>query len=347
MIPRPGQDLSTLNTLHLPARAELFAAPATDAALQALLVNRRYQGLPRTVLGEGSNVVLADDIPGLVIHPALRGLRCLADEGDTVIIEVGAGENWDAVVERTLAHGWYGLENLSLIPGSAGAAPYQNIGAYGVELEQFLVSLDAVHLASGRRRRFTHGDCRFAYRDSFFRSAEPGEWVVLRLRLRLFLRPRFELSHQELREQFLALPERERTAQSLRALVCGIRRSKLPHPDELANAGSFFKNPVISAVRHEQLRRQWPDLVSFPLSDGRYKVAAGWLLEQAGWKGFREGALGMHQRQALVLVHYGGASGREVLGLARRLRASVRQRFGIELEQEPVILPPEVRDEIT
>ncbi len=339
MNPQPYRDLSGLNTLRLPGRAEWFAAPRTDAALQALLGERRWKGLPRTAIGEGSNVLLLGDIPGLVIHPRLRGIRFLGQDGDHVVVEVAAGENWDRVVQHTLEQGWYGLENLSLIPGSAGAAPYQNIGAYGVELEDFLLSLDAVHLATGVRRRFTRRDCRFGYRDSFFRSVEPGQWVILRLRLRLRCKPLLELSYGELAQRFRELPVSQQTPAGLRALVCSLRRSKLPDPEQLPNAGSFFKNPIVSPSEHTRLRDRFPELVSFPLADGRFKLAAGWLLEQAGWKGYREGSLAMHDRQALVLVHHGGATCADVLEFVQRIRRSIRQRFGVWLEQEPVTLP--------
>lgn len=341
MNPEPELDLSGLNTLRLPGRAEWFAAPRTDAALQALLAERRWKGLARTAIGEGSNVLVAGDIPGLVIHPRLAGIRLLGQDSEHVVVEVAAGENWDTVVRHTLEQGWYGLENLSLIPGSAGAAPYQNIGAYGVELDHFLVSLDAVHLATGVRRRFSRRDCRFDYRDSFFRSVEPGQWIILRLRLRLRRAPRPVLSYGDLETRFRELPGSQQTPIGLRRLVCSLRRSKLPDPHELPNAGSFFKNPIVGPAQHERLRAAFPGLVSFPLPDGRFKLAAGWLLERAGWKGHREGPLGMHSRQALVLVHYGGATSADVLEFVRRIRLSIQEHFDVWLEQEPVIMPPD------
>ncbi|MCH8542768.1 MAG: UDP-N-acetylmuramate dehydrogenase [Alcanivorax sp.] len=335
--------LAQMNTLALPARAELLAQPDTETALQALLRDPAYAGLPRTVIGEGSNLVLAGDIPGLVIRPALRGTALLSEEPDQVLVEVGAGENWDSLVAWTLAQSWQGLENLSLIPGACGAAPFQNIGAYGVELADVLEAVDAVALHDGTARTFTRHECHFAYRDSRFKSAERGQWLITRLRLRLNRTPRLQLAYADLAARFADLPEAQQTPGGLRDLVCAIRRAKLPDPATLPNAGSFFKNPVVSADEYAALRQRFPDLVAFTQPDGRAKLAAGWLIEQAGWKGRRVGDLGMHAEQALVLVNHGAASGRvtgaDVLAFAAQVRESVRARFGVILEQEPVILP--------
>lgn len=332
---RAGCALDSFNTLRLPARAEWLAEPDSEQALVALLRDSRWAGMPRTVIGGGSNLVLQGDIDGLVIRPCLRGLTTLSDEG---LVEVCAGEEWDSVVARTVSAGWQGLENLSLIPGSCGAAPVQNIGAYGVELGDLLVSLDAVSLHDGEARRFSAQECGFAYRDSRFKSVEAGRWLITRLRLQLRRQPKLTLDYADLAERVAALPEAERNAQGLRDIVCALRRSKLPDPAELPNAGSFFKNPVVDAATLSRLRIAHPDIVAYPQPDGGAKLAAGWLIEKAGWKGRREGSLGMHARQALVLVNYGTATGADVLAFAQRVRDSVALRFGVMLEQEPVIL---------
>lgn len=332
-------DLRMFNTLRLPARAELLAQPDNDAALLALLQDSAYRSLARRVIGEGSNLVLRGDLPGLVIRPRLAGVELLSQDDSQVVIQVGAGENWDALVAWTLRQGWQGLENLSLIPGSVGAAPYQNIGAYGVELADTLDSLSAVHLQTGGIREFSAVECRFGYRDSLFKSSEPGQWLVTRVRLRLRKRGALSLGYADLQNRFEELPVAEQNAGGVRKLVCQLRRSKLPDPQELANAGSFFKNPVVSEARHRLLKQQYPRLVSYPLADGNFKLAAGWLIEAAGWKGRREDALGMHAEQALVLVNYGGASGEQVLAFAARVAAAVHDRFGVQLEREPVCLP--------
>ncbi|MCK0536480.1 UDP-N-acetylmuramate dehydrogenase [Alcanivorax quisquiliarum] len=331
---RADYPLDNLNTLRLPARAQWYAEPASTEALVALLREPRWRGVPRTVLGGGSNLVLAGDISGLVIRPMMRGLRELPGG----LLEVQAGEEWDSVVARSIEAGWQGLENLSLIPGSAGAAPVQNIGAYGVELCHHLAGLEAVSLQNGQIHHFTAEQCDFGYRESRFKSAEPGQWLITRLQLRLNRAPVLQLGYADLSERFAALPESGRNAAGLRQVICQLRREKLPDPAALPNAGSFFKNPVVEAAHWAALRERFPAIVGYPQADGRVKLAAGWLIEQAGWKGRRHGPLGMHERQALVLVNHGGASGATVLAFAEAVRESVQTMFQVQLEQEPVTL---------
>ena len=338
MLTRDG-DLQARNTLRLPARAEWLAQPASQDAVIALLSEPAWRGLQRTVIGEGSNLVLTGNVPGLVISPAIMGRSLVAEDGEQVLVDVGAGEHWDDVVAWTLAQGWQGLENLSLIPGACGAAPFQNIGAYGVELADVLECVQAVSLVDATPRCFSKEECRFGYRDSRFKSAERGEWLITGLQLRLNRVPRLQLGYADLAARFAALPTAAQTPTALRQLVCDIRRAKLPDPAELPNAGSFFKNPVVTAQDYRALQTRFPGIVGFPQPDGQFKLAAGWLIEQAGWKGQRDGDLGMHARQALVLVNYGQADGKQVLAFAARVRESVKDRFGVTLEQEPVVLP--------
>ncbi len=337
MKPVPDAPLDAMNTLRLPARAEWLVQADTEPELAQLLAEPRFRDEPRTVLGEGSNLVLADDLPGLVIRPRLRGIRVLDDDEHQVRVEIAAGEPWDAVVQHTLDQGWQGLENLSLIPGWTGAAPYQNIGAYGVELADRLESVRVLRLADGAALELSRAECRFGYRDSVFKSVCPGEYLITAVRVWLNKTPSLVLHYGPLRE-LGALPATLDSARRVRERVCAIRRERLPDPAELPNAGSFFKNPVVGAAEHERLKQDWPDLISFPV-DGGYKIAAGWLLETAGWKGQRWGELGMHEHQALVMVNYGRATGADVLALAERIRADIRARFGVELEREPVVLP--------
>lgn len=337
MKPLPDAPLDELNTLRLPARAQWLAEPDTEAELTALLADPRFDGQSRTVLGEGSNLVLADDLPGLVIRPRLRGIRVLDENADQVRVEIAAGEPWDTVVAHTLDQGWQGLENLSLIPGWTGAAPYQNIGAYGVELADRLESVRALRLADGSPVEFSRADCRFGYRDSVFKSVCPGEYVITAVRLWLNRTPSLVLHYGPLRD-LGELPPTLDSARRVRETVCAVRRERLPNPAELPNAGSFFKNPVVDAAEYARLKRDWPELVAYPVEEG-YKIAAGWLLETAGWKGQRFGELGMHEHQALVMVNYGRATGADVLAFAEHIRADIRARFGLELEQEPVVLP--------
>ncbi|MFN3712906.1 MAG: UDP-N-acetylmuramate dehydrogenase [Alcanivoracaceae bacterium] len=332
-------DVAVANTLRLPAVAAHYVLLQRLDDLADVLTQAQRHRWPLTVVGEGSNLVLRSNLPGLVIRPAMRGMQVVEQSGADTLIECQAGESWDTLVRWSLAQGLAGLENLSLIPGSVGAAPFQNIGAYGVELADLFDSLEACSLDTGERRRFSLQECCFGYRDSLFKTAEPGRWLIASLRLRLSRHRPLALGYADLQARFEALPREQHTASGLRELICALRRSKLPDPAELANAGSFFKNPVISASHRQRLLQQYPDMVSYLLPDGRFKLAAGWLIERAGWKGKRMGELGMHASQALVLANYGAASGEQVLAFADQVRRSVQHLFDVVLEQEPVILP--------
>jgi UDP-N-acetylmuramate dehydrogenase len=339
------QSLSAFNTLALDARAEWFAAPGTAEELISELVEARERKLRVMLLGEGSNVVLVDDIPGLVLQPAITGVEVLLDKPDSVLIAASAGEHFDNLVAWSLEQGYQGLENLSLIPGSVGAAPYQNIGAYGMELSDRLVWVEAIQISNGKVQRLLNAHCDFRYRDSLFKSRLPGAFAITRVCLRLNKQaaaPSLTLHYGDLRERFAALPQAEQNAFGLRELVCALRTSKLPDPAVLPNVGSFFKNPVVATAVAESLKQQHPDLPVYPQTGETCKLAAGWLIEQAGFKGKRVGAVGMHDRQALVLVNHGGATGQDVLAFAATVREAVARRFGVLLEQEPVCFPEKV-----
>lgn len=338
----PHHPLTDLNTLRLVAHAEFFCAPATLDELEAARAWAKQKRLPVTLLGEGSNVVLVDDVPGLVIKLQLKGTEVLLDKPDYVLLSVAAGEHFDDVIAWSLAQGYQGLENLSLIPGSAGAAPFQNIGAYGVELADRLVWVEAVQLTNGQVRRFSKDDCNFAYRDSIFKSRVPGAFAITRLCLRLKKQqnsPLLDLHYADVRMHFEALPPEQQQAAGVREIICAIRRAKLPDPDQLPNAGSFFKNPVVSRELAQQLEQRFGTLPAHPVGEDKAKLAAGWLIEKAGFKGVRQGPVSMHQHQALVLVNHGGATAREVQALAEQVRQTVHQQFGVLLEQEPQNLP--------
>lgn len=332
--------LQPYNTLRLRSEAQYFAAPGSTAELIALLERYANKG-PVTVLGGGSNVVLAEHVPGLVLHPLLLGKALLCEEEGHVLVQVAAGEEWDATVAWTLAQGWQGLENLSLIPGHCGAAPVQNIGAYGVELADVLHSVQAVHIKTQQQKEFSLAECQFAYRDSYFKSTAPGEWVITAIVLRLRAQGEaLALGYGDVAEAFARLPEEEQNAEGLRQVICHIRSSKLPDPAQLANAGSFFKNPVVSAEQYAALAAAHPNVVAFVMPNGTYKLAAGWLIEQAGWKGHQPEGIGMHSQQALVLVnHRADACAADVLAHAKAVKESVRRQFGVALEQEPLLIP--------
>ncbi len=330
----PNEDLSAFNTLGLPSRAEAlvrFIDPAQIDELSALA--QSYKNV--FVLGGGSNVVLGARVSGLVIKVETRGLQMVDDNADEIVVEVQAGENWHGFVSHCVGQAWHGIENLALIPGTVGAAPVQNIGAYGVELDQCFHSLVAWNFRTGRKVELGPGDCEFAYRDSLFKRSEPGSWLILALRLRLSRKWRPVLNYPALRQ---ALPDTgaKPSAQQVFDAVCAVRRSKLPDPEVLGNAGSFFKNPVVDAASYRRIADNEPDLVAYPQSDGTYKLAAGWLIDRAGWKGRRLGPAGVHDRQALVLVNHGGATADDIHRLAMAITTDVFEQFGVKLEQEPV-----------
>ncbi|MFC4160872.1 UDP-N-acetylmuramate dehydrogenase [Chitinimonas lacunae] len=326
-------DLSRANTLGLAARAGLLCVLHDPARLPELLAHPQLAGLPRRVLGGGSNLVMGRELPGVTIKLENRGRRLLDEQDDAVLLAVAGGENWHELVLWTLAQGWPGLENLALIPGSVGAAPIQNIGAYGLELKDRFHHLIARSLDDGSQRRFDLAQCRFGYRDSVFKHEEAGRWLIEEVVLQLPKRWQPKLDYGDLRAR---LGTAEPTAQAVAEAVMAVRRSKLPDPAVLGNAGSFFHNPVVSAEEHARLHVLFPDLIAYPLPDGRFKLAAGWLIERAGWKGRRLGPVGMYSEQALVLVNHGGADANDVARLAEAVTADVLARFGVRLTPEPV-----------
>tara|TARA_R110000751_G_scaffold67447_1_gene137710 strand:- start:5220 stop:6251 length:1032 start_codon:yes stop_codon:yes gene_type:complete len=330
-------DLRPYNTLAVSERAEYLLTVEDDRQLQAALLLADQHRWPVTLLGGGSNLVLAGPVSGLVLLMRSRGRRVLSRSASELIIEAAAGENWHDFVCWSLDLGLNGLENLSLIPGTVGAAPVQNIGAYGVEVKDVFHSLDALDRETGEVRCFSLTDCEFAYRDSHFKRA-PGRYVILRVRFRLSPRPHINVEYTPLAAAWRATGLDAPDARVVSELVCSIRRSKLPDPAALPNAGSFFKNPLVSQATAEALLQRFPDMPNFPQADGRRKLAAGWLIEQAGWKGFRRGDVGVHTAQALVLVNYGVARGADIMTLAADIAEDVQQRFGVRLEQEPPLL---------
>lgn len=329
--------LKAYNSFAVDVASGWFTEAHDDDQVREALIYAEQQQLPVLLLGGGSNMLFTADVEALVVRMASRGIRVLQDDGDRVLVEAEAGEPWHPFVQWTLQQGLVGLENLSLIPGTVGAAPMQNIGAYGVELKDQFAGLTALDRRSGELREFSLDDCAFAYRDSLFKR-EAGRWVILRVRFALRRTAALHLDYgplrQRLAEQGIALP----TAVDVSQAVCAIRSEKLPDPAVLGNAGSFFKNPLVSVELAQRLSAEHADLVAYPQADGRVKLAAGWLIERAGWKGFREGDAGVHRLQALVLVNYGQASGRQLLALAQRIQADIFQRFAIDLEIEPNVL---------
>lgn len=327
-------DLGGKNTLSLPCIARELVSVHSLESLQKACLEHDLNATEKLIMGGGSNLLLPPELNRVVLQYLGSSCRYTRASTDDILLEAEAGMMWDALVAESVSRGLYGIENLSLIPGTVGAAPVQNIGAYGVELSSLLEWVDAFNFETGAIERFDARQCQFGYRDSWFKQ-HPGKRLILKVCLRLSERKHFTLNYGELR-QF----ERDSTLtlKVLRARIISLRCKKLPDPAELANAGSFFKNPVISKQLAEQLKAEYASIVMYPLVNGQYKLAAGWLIDQVGWKGVRRGPVGVHERQALVLVNYGGASRASLLELAADIQSSILEKFGVVLEIEPVII---------
>ena len=339
--------LRPYNTFGLAVQARYFARFASVAALRELLALPEVQAGPLLILGGGSNLLLTQDFAGVVLKNELMGLEIIGEDADnhTALLRAGAGESWHGLVAYALDEALSGVENLSLIPGTVGAAPLQNIGAYGAELQDTFERLEALEISTGELRVFTKDDCGFGYRESVFKGVLKNQFVVTAVVLRLHRaaagRP-VNSSYGAIRETLAELGiEAEPTPRDVSEAVVHIRRSKLPDPAEIGNAGSFFKNPEVSQARFDDLKSRYPALPGYPVPGG-VKVPAGWLIEQAGFKGLRRGAgagtHGVHERQALVLVNHGGATGQELRALAEEIIRAVGTQFGIELHPEVNIL---------
>lgn len=330
--------LADLNTFGLPARAALFAAIQTPAQLATLIAWPEWRDWPRFVLGGGSNLILAGDFPGLMLQVRIAGRELVAEDAAAWRVRAGAGENWHDFVQWTLDRGWPGLENLALIPGTVGAAPVQNIGAYGLEVAERFAHLEAVDLATGEGVTFDRAACRFGYRDSVFKREAAGRYLITAVTFRLPKPWRPLTGYADVARELETRRIVHPTARDIANAVIAIRSRKLPDPAQMGNAGSFFKNPVVNAAVWTDLAARHSDLPHYPQPDGTVKLAAGGLIERCGWKGKSLGPVGVYERQALVLVNRGGARGADVLRLAQAIRASVRVEFGVELESEPVVV---------
>jgi UDP-N-acetylmuramate dehydrogenase len=321
--------LRTLNTFGLPATAIHLVRITSDADVRRIVDHARWGQAPKFILGGGSNVIFTRDIEALVLK---------VEVADAWIGEAGAGEPWHGFVDWTLQQGWPGFENLALIPGTVGAAPVQNIGAYGVELQDRFDSLDAVDLTTGRSVTLDAAACRFGYRDSVFKHHLAGKSVITRVRMRLPRPWRPVVGYLDLERKVAETGNPHPDARTVFDWVCSIRRAKLPDPARIGNVGSFFKNPIVSAEQGRDIIGRDPAIVHYPMADGTVKLAAGWLIDACGWKGKGIGGAGVHDRHSLVLVNRGTATGGEVLTLARAIQESVYGRFGIRLEPEPVVV---------
>jgi len=330
--------LKAFNTFGIDSTAQYFVEVSSAVQLQELLREDQWKRTPKLILGGGSNLLFTSHFEGLVIKVGIGGIEVVVENQEEVWINVGAGENWHQLVVHCIEQGWGGIENLSLIPGTVGAAPMQNIGAYGVEIKDVFESLQAVQISSGKVRGFTAEDCKFGYRESVFKNIYKGQFIITSVVLKLSKRPVINTSYGAIEEVLTErLGENALEQASIRDVsdaVIHIRQSKLPDPTEIGNAGSFFKNPIVSAAQYESLKQKYQKVPGYPLSETEVKVPAGWLIEQAGWKGKRFGDVGVHDRQALVLVNHGGATGEAVKKLAYDIQQSVQEKFGVLIQPE-------------
>ena len=297
-----------------------------------LSTNKDWPTLQILILGEGSNLLFVDDFPGLIIQPNIPGIEIVHEDRNNIWLEVGAGVNWDQLVEFAVSHRWGGIENLSLIPGKVGAAAVQNIGAYGMEIQNRIESVTGFNLETQTAYTIEAVDCQYAYRDSIFKNQLKNRFVITSVVFKLDKFPEFLLNYGDLEAEVKLLGEIN--LRNIRQAVIGIRESKLPDPAITGNAGSFFKNPIMEVSQAEKLLANYPNMPHYTATKGKTKLAAGWLIEQCGWKGFRRGSVGVHEKQALVLVNFGDATGREIYELSEEIRQSVHEKFRIELERE-------------
>lgn len=333
-----GVSLKPFNTFGLPAVAQTLVRIEGDADVRRVVDHPELGRAPKFILGGGSNIVLTRDMPQVVLKVEVRGMRLVEARDDAWVVECGAGESWHDLVAWTLDQGWPGLENMALIPGTVGAAPVQNIGAYGLELKDRFESLDAVDLVTGRSVTLGPAICAFGYRDSVFKHSLAGRTLITRVRVRLPRPWQPVLGYLDIERRMRETGISNPSARQVFDWVCAIRRAKLPDPAVIGNAGSFFKNPVVTPEQCRDIIGRDPEIVHYPMPDGTVKLAAGWMIDACGWKGKSVGQAAVYDKQALVLVNRGGAIGAEVMTLARAIQESVYGRFGIRLEPEPVVV---------
>ena len=326
--------LNSYNTFGIQTSAKTLFSFTDPDQLQEYVIDHKHDNQNLVVLGGGSNILLTDPIEAIVIHPANRSISVIEETREEVLLRAEAGLVWDDLVHYALEHNYYGIENLSMIPGNCGAAPIQNIGAYGVELCEVFEKLDAVDLYSGELVSFSHSECEFSYRNSVFKNQAKGLYCITGIYLRLSKIPKLNLTYGAIQDTLDGMNVSSPTLHDVSRAVRDIRSSKLPDPEKTGNAGSFFKNPIIESGFYESLLKRWPEMPCYRISDEEVKIPAGWLIDQAGWKGYRYGNAAVHNRQALVLINLGNSTGREIMELARKIRQDIYDHFGIRLEPE-------------
>ncbi len=327
-----------MNTFGIEAKAKFFTEIQTLDNIQELLNYSEYKNNVHLILGGGSNLLLTKDVNALVIKNSLKGISTVKETDDAVWVKCAAGEVWHEFVMWCIQNNYGGLENLSLIPGCTGASPMQNIGAYGVEIKDTFYELEAIDLSSGKQHTFSKSDCEFGYRESIFKHHLKNKFIITSVTFQLSKKPTFHIEYGAIKQELEAMQISALSIKAISQAVINIRSSKLPNPKEIGNAGSFFKNPEVSNETYLRLKNEFPNLIAYPLDNSNYKLAAGWLIEQSGLKGLQIGDAGVHKLQALVLVNYGKATGKEIFDLSTHVLQTVNAKFGVTLEREVNII---------
>jgi len=330
--------LKKYNTFGIDVSTKYFIELTTDSKIENFIKENPYKTLPILILGGGSNILFTKNFDGIILKIETKGIEIIRENDESIFVKAKAGELWNDLVNFCVEKNFGGIENLALIPGCVGASPIQNIGAYGSEMKDTFFELEAIDILHGQRKIFSQQECRLAYRNSIFKNELKGKYIILSVTFKLQKTPVINITYSALSKELQKLNLEKPTVEAVRDTVCKIRESKLPDPEIIGNAGSFFKNPSVTVDKYKELKEKFPEIVAYPTEDGNYKLAAGWMIDQCGWKGKRKGNAGVHEKQALVLVNLGNATGNEILDLAREVRASVKNMFDVDIEFEVNII---------
>ena len=330
--------LLKLNTFGVDVKAKYFVSINTVNELIELTKTKVFKDLQLLILGGGSNILFTKDFDGLVILNNIKGKEIIDQTQESIFLKIGAGENWHELVMYTVDNGWGGIENLSLIPGNTGTAPMQNIGAYGVEIKETFVELEALEISSGKIVKFNNSDCEFGYRESVFKNKMKNQYIILNITLELKKNPVLNINYGDVKAILESQNINNPSIKEVSNTIISIRQSKLPDPKIIGNSGSFFKNPIVSLNQLEFIKKKYPNVVNYKINENEFKIAAGWMIERAGWKGKKFNNYGVHEKQALVLVNYGLANGMEIFNLSEEIILDIKDKFGIKLEREVNII---------
>ena len=330
--------LLKLNTFGVDVKAKYFTSINTINELIEVTKTNVFKDLELLILGGGSNILFTKDFDGLVILNNIKGKEIIDQNQQSIFLKVGAGENWHELVMYCVDNGWGGIENLSLIPGNTGTAPMQNIGAYGVEIKETFVELEALEISSGKIVKFNNSDCEFGYRESVFKNKMKNQYIILNITLELKKNPVLNINYGDVKAILESQNIKNPAIKEVSNAIISIRQSKLPDPKKIGNSGSFFKNPIVSLNQLELIKKKYPNVVNYEINENEFKIAAGWLIERAGWKGKKFNNYGVHEKQALVLVNYGLANGMEIFELSEKIILDIKDKFGITLEREVNII---------